>query len=147
DDDYEGRVLQFIDGLYANERFLASFEGFQKKVAYFGALSGLSQLVLKMTSPGVPDFYRGTDMWDFSLVDPDNRRPVDFSSRIAMLNDLKRRASLPHLLKHWMDGRLKMYVTWKLLNFRRSHADLFLHGEYIPLRVSGTRANHVIAFA
>jgi (1->4)-alpha-D-glucan 1-alpha-D-glucosylmutase len=145
-EDYEGRVLAFVDLLYGNEEFLKDFTPFQEKIAYFGALSSLSQLVLKITSPGVPDFYRGTDIWDFSLADPDNRRPVEFSSRIQMLGDLQS-ADLKELLEHWDDGRLKLYVTRKLLNFRRKHADLFLHGEYIPLHVNGAHANHIIAFA
>ena len=145
--DYESQVHSFIDSLYSNEGFLKSFELFQRKAAFFGALAGLSQLVLKITSPGIPDFYRGTETWDLSLADPDNRRPVDFASRIGMLEELKNSFSLPHLLKQWPDGCIKMYVTSKLLNFRRSNADLFLHGNYVPLRTTGLRENHVIAFA
>ena len=147
DEKYENRVLSFVDSLYANKAFLTDFERFQKKVAYFGALSSLCQLVLKITSPGVPDFYRGTDIWDLSLADPDNRRPVDFSSRVEMLTTLKKKVSPGQLLKSWADGRLKLYLTWKLLNFRRAHSDLFLQGEYIPLQVTGARADHIIAFA
>src|SRR4029077_18396482 len=103
-------------------------------------------LTLKITSPGVPDFYRGTDVWDLSLADPDNRRTVDFSHRIDMLDGLKRSADPTELLNSWEDGRLKLYVTWNLLNFRRAHAKLFLEGEYVPLKVTGSRADHVIAF-
>jgi (1->4)-alpha-D-glucan 1-alpha-D-glucosylmutase len=147
DEKYENRVLSFVDSLYANKAFLTDFEQFQKKVAYFGALSSLSQLVLKITSPGVPDFYRGTDIWDLSLADPDNRRPVDFSSRVEILTTLQKKVSPGQLHKSWADGRLKLYVTWKLLNFRRAHSDLFLQGEYIPLQVTGPRADHIIAFA
>jgi len=147
DEGYEKHVLCFVDSLYANEAFLKDFTQFHAKIAYYGALSSLSQLVLKITSPGIPDFYRGTDAWDFSLADPDNRRPVDFSARIEMLEQLKNHADPRELLKCWADGRLKVYVTWKSLNFRREHSDLFLHGEYIPLRVEGPRANHLIAFA
>jgi (1->4)-alpha-D-glucan 1-alpha-D-glucosylmutase len=146
-EEYESAVLSFVDSLYANEEFLKDFTRFQKKIAYSGALSSLSQLVLKITSPGVPDFYRGTDMWDFSLADPDNRRPVDFASRMQTLSELQKRVRPKELLKNWSDGRLKMYVTWKLLHFRRDHPGLFREGEYIPLRVTGTKANHVIAFA
>ncbi|HYR44903.1 MAG TPA: malto-oligosyltrehalose synthase [Terriglobia bacterium] len=147
DEAYENRALSFVDSLYANEAFLKDFAQFQTTIAYYGALSSLSQLVLKIASPGVPDFYRGTDAWDFSLADPDNRRPVDFSSRMEMLEQLKKHANPRELLKSWADGRLKLYVTWKLLNFRRQHSELFLHGEYIPLRIAGPRANHLIAFA
>ena len=146
-EDYENRVRSFVDSLFSNEAFLKDFNRLQKKLAYFGMLSSLSQLVLKVTSPGVPDLYRGTETWDLSLTDPDNRRTVDFSSLAAMLWDLKKRANSRGLLKSWVDGRLKMYVTSKLLQFRRENSELFLEGEYIPLRVTGARANHVIAFA
>ncbi len=146
-EDYERRVLSFIDLLYAHERFLTDFGRFQRKIAYFGALSSLAQLVLKITSPGIPDFYRGTEIWDLSLADPDNRRPVDFDCRIRLLEQLETQVDPRELLKSWPDGRLKLYVTWKLLNFRREHSDLFLHGEYIPLRVTGSCADHIIAFA
>lgn len=146
-EDYETLVQAFVDALYANVDFLKDFARLQKKLAYFGALSSLSQLVLKIASPGVPDFYRGTDSWDLSLADPDNRRPVDFTSRIEMLECLKHEAQPEELLKNWQDGRIKMYVTWKALEFRRAHPDLFREGEYIPLRVTGALQNHIIAFA
>jgi (1->4)-alpha-D-glucan 1-alpha-D-glucosylmutase len=146
-DDYEQRVFSFVDSLYSNEAFMKDFLRLQKKMAYFGALSSLSQLVLKITSPGVPDFYRGTEVWDLSLADPDNRRPVDFEARIRMLQDLQAQARLNDLLTNWSDGRLKMYVMSKLLQFRRDHSDLFLEGEYLPLRVTGSHSEHIIAFA
>ena len=146
-EDYEERVLAFVDSLYVTEEFLSDFNRLQKKIAYFGALSSLSQLVLKITSPGVPDFYQGTEVWDLSLADPDNRRPVDFSARIQMFEELQKRARPRELLKNWTDGRIKMYVAWKTLTLRRSHADLFSEGEYIPLRAAGARQDHIIAFA
>jgi (1->4)-alpha-D-glucan 1-alpha-D-glucosylmutase len=147
DEDYERHVLSFVESLYANEKFLKDFTQFQNKIAYFGSLASLSQLVLKIASPGIPDLYRGANVWDFSLADPDNRRPVDFSSRAEMLGEVKKHANPGDLLKCWADGRLKLYVVWRSLNFRREHSNLFLHGEYIPLRVVGFRANHVVAFA
>jgi (1->4)-alpha-D-glucan 1-alpha-D-glucosylmutase len=147
DEDYERRVFSFVEQLYGNNQFIDDFSRFQEKVAYFGALSALSQVVLKIASPGVPDVYRGTEVWDLSLADPDNRRPVDFASRKEMLEKLQHGVELKNLMENWSDGRLKMYVTWKLLNFRRDHPDLFQKGEYIPLHVSGKRANHVVAFA
>jgi len=146
-EDYEERVLAFVDSLYVTEKFLSDFNRLQKKTAYFGALSSLSQLVLKITSPGVPDFYQGTEVWDLSLADPDNRRPVDFSARIQIFEELQKRARPRELLKNWTDGRIKMYVAWKTLTLRRSHADLFSEGEYIPLRAAGARQDHIIAFA
>ena len=147
DERYERRVLSFVDSLYVNQEFLTDFQRFQKKIAYFGALSSLSQLVLKITSPGTPDIYRGTDVWDLSVADPDNRRPVDFPLRIKTLAALENMSSPRHLLKSWADGRLKLYMMQKLLRFRRAHADLFLQGEYIPMSVTGRRSDHVIAFA
>jgi len=146
-EDYERRVLLFVEGLYASQEFTKDLDPFQKKLAYFGALSSLSQLVLKITSPGVPDIYRGTEFWDFSVADPDNRRPVDFALRNDALGKLQNGFQLNNLVENWSDGRLKMYVMWRLLNFRREHSDLFQQGEYIPLHVTGTRADHVIAFA
>jgi (1->4)-alpha-D-glucan 1-alpha-D-glucosylmutase len=145
--DYEQRVHSFIDSLYSNRSFLKDFERLQKKVAYFGALSSVSQAILKITSPGVPDVYRGTEVWDLSLADPDNRRPVDFAASMKLLENLKTATDPSDLLEHSLDGRLKMYVIWKLLNFRRERPELFSEGEYIPLRVTGKHANHIIAFA
>jgi (1->4)-alpha-D-glucan 1-alpha-D-glucosylmutase len=148
DEDYERRVMSFLETLYASWEFLSDFGQLQMKVAYYGALSSLSQLALKATSPGVPDFYRGGEIWDLSLADPDNRRAVDFPRRVEMLKELRENPSDPQdLITHWENGRIKMYVTWKLLQLRREYADVFCKGEYIPLQVTGTRANHVIAFA
>jgi (1->4)-alpha-D-glucan 1-alpha-D-glucosylmutase len=144
---YEEQVLSFVDSLYSNEIFLKDFGRLQKKIAYFGALSSLSQLILKITSPGVPDLYRGTELWDLSLADPDNRRAVDFSTRQKIFDEVKNETKLHGLLKHHTDGRLKMFITWKALQFRRTHSDLFTEGEYVPLRVKGAQSNHVIAFA
>jgi (1->4)-alpha-D-glucan 1-alpha-D-glucosylmutase len=146
-EEYEQQVHAFVDSLYESKKFLKDFADFQKKIAYFGDLGALSQLVLKLMSPGVPDLYRGTELCDLSLADPDNRRPVDFAARIEALDGLKKEARPGDLLKNCADGRLKMFLTWKLLNFRRAQSELFLHGDYIPLRVSGRRADHVIAFA
>ena len=144
---YESRVLSFIDRLYANNAFLKDFMRLQDGIGYFGALSSVSQLILKIASPGIPDFYRGNEVWDLSLADPDNRRPVDFASRVEMLHSLKDHGNPAELLKNWRDGRLKMYITWKALQFRRSHEDLFHEGEYLPLRIAGARENHIVAFA
>ena len=146
DENYERRVHEFLESLYASRTFLADFQRLQKKVAYYGALSSLTQVVLKATSPGLPDFYRGSELWDFSLADPDNRRPIDFSSRMRRLQKAQR-STPQELLKNWEDGSLKMFVTWKLLEFRRESPDLFLKGDYIPLRTAGRHKDHVIAFA
>jgi (1->4)-alpha-D-glucan 1-alpha-D-glucosylmutase len=146
-EDYERRVHAFIDRLLGSDLFIRSFLRLQKKIARFGALSSLSQLVLKITSPGIPDFYRGTEIWDLDLADPDNRRTVDFVSRIRMIEKFRRRPRVNTLLNNWADGRIKMYLTREALKFRKAHEDLFLQGEYIPLEIAGAWQDHVIAFA
>jgi (1->4)-alpha-D-glucan 1-alpha-D-glucosylmutase len=147
DEDYERSVFAFVEQLYDSNQFIEDFGRFQEKVSHFGALSSLSQVVLKITSPGVPDIYRGTEIWDLSVADPDNRRPVDFASRKEMFEKLQHGVQLNDLVENWSDGRLKMYVTWKLLKFRRDLSDLFQQGEYIPLHAGGARADHIVAFA
>ena len=155
---HEGAVRAFVGSILANtegNRFLEDFLQFQKKLAHYGALNSLSQVLLKIAAPGVPDFYQGTELWNFSLVDPDNRRPVDFERRALRLNeflDREREASgalplLQELLSRWEDGRIKLFLTYKALNFRRRHRDLFLSGSYLPLAVSGGKKEHVLAFA
>jgi (1->4)-alpha-D-glucan 1-alpha-D-glucosylmutase len=140
-------VLSFVDSLYTDKAFLRDFLRLQKTVSYYGALSSLAQLILKIMSPGIPDFYQGSELWDLSLADPDNRRPVDFARRAALLSDVTAEPNVPSLLETWADGRLKLYVTSQLLRLRAEHPDLFKEGEYIPLRVNGAHSDHVIAFA
>jgi (1->4)-alpha-D-glucan 1-alpha-D-glucosylmutase len=111
-----------------------------------GGLNSLSQLTLKATLPGVPDFYQGTEFWDLSLVDPDNRRPVDFDERAAVLASVKT-PNWPALLKDWTSGHLKLAWTAHLLKLRTELADIFRGGEYHPLEVSGPHRDHVVAFA
>ncbi len=116
-------------------------------------MNSLAEELLKITSPGVPDFYQGTTAWDFSLVDPDNRRAVDFIKPVQELEDLQRLEAqqsgrlLESLIANWRDGRIKLYTVWKALAFRQAHRQLFLSGEYIPLEVQGPAQKHVIAFA
>ncbi len=155
-DAYESALLSFVDGLLEpldDNEFLENFLRFQKRIAFFGALNALGQVLLKIASPGVPDFYQGSELWTFSLVDPDNRRPVDFPKRVKALEEIKRREAgglIPlaqDLLTHWEDGRIKLYVTYKALAFRRSHRSLFLEGSYVPLNARGARKDHLCAFA
>src|SRR5690606_6255815 len=113
-------------------RFLASFVPFQRRLAWFGMLNSLAQLVLRLGSPGVPDLYQGSELWNFSLVDPDNRRPVDFALRRRLLRELDD-ARPEELLEHWPDGRAKLFTVARALRFRREHPDLLLHGEYEAL--------------
>ena len=158
DREYEGAVCDFVASILEardENRFLTDFLAFEKRIAHYGALNGLAQVLLKIASPGVPDFYQGTELWDFSLVDPDNRRPVDFARRDLLLNELLIRErefpdALPlvqDLLSHWRDGRIKLFLTCKALNFRKQRRELFLAGSYLPLSVSRGKKEHIIAFA
>jgi (1->4)-alpha-D-glucan 1-alpha-D-glucosylmutase len=154
--DYEQALVAFVDSILKasnRNKFLPDFLRFQKQTAFYGAFNALAQVLLKLASPGVPDFYQGTELWDFSLVDPDNRRPVDFTKRARFLQDLKRREKksllplIAELLRRWEDGRLKLFVTAKALDFRRTQRELFLEGDYLPIRVLGRRKQHICAFA
>jgi (1->4)-alpha-D-glucan 1-alpha-D-glucosylmutase len=153
--EYEDNLLSFIDSILddsAHNSFLHDFTEFQHMVAYYGALNSLSQLLLKITLPGIPDFYQGTELWDFSLVDPDNRRPVNFKRRQELLDSItnkegeNRSLLIKEMLSFWWDGRIKLFVTYKALNTRRSYSALFQNGDYLPLRVSGEKGEHICAF-
>ncbi len=155
-DAYDQAVDKFVREVLVPENsdgFLADFSRFQTRLAFAGMLNSLAQTLLKLTAPGVPDFYQGTELWDFSLVDPDNRRPVDFVRREMLLKELQRREQnggpelLAELLSSWPDGRVKLYLIHKVLNFRREHPDLFCSGDYFPLYANGKFREHVCAFA
>jgi (1->4)-alpha-D-glucan 1-alpha-D-glucosylmutase len=126
--------------------FLDSLETFGRRVALLGALNSLSQITLKATMPGVPDFYQGTEFWDLSLVDPDNRRPVDFADRAAVLARIET-PDWQNLAQNWTNGHLKLAWTRHLLKLRSELADVFAHGDYQLLEISGPHRDHVIAFA
>jgi (1->4)-alpha-D-glucan 1-alpha-D-glucosylmutase len=154
--EYETAVSSFVKKLLkpgAQNRFLNDFVLFQHRVARIGLWNGLAQTLLKLTCPGVPDIYQGNELWDLSLVDPDNRRPVDYARREQMLQSIRSRESDPGgltagpFLESPEDGRIKLYLLWKTLGLRRQHPDLFQEGEYLPLAVEGAKANHVVAFA
>jgi (1->4)-alpha-D-glucan 1-alpha-D-glucosylmutase len=156
---YEDACLAFVDQVLDNSGhnpFLEDFATLQPRIARLGALNGLSQTVLKLTVPGVPDIYQGCELWDFNLVDPDNRRPVAFDRRRQLLQELaanakhpntERGAPLTQLCAHWHDGRIKLHVIAQILAARRRLPDLFADGSYEPLRVTGPAARHVVAFA
>jgi len=127
-------------------KFLPSFTPVAEEIARLGAINSLSQLLLKLTAPGVPDIYQGNEIWDYSLVDPDNRRPVDYARRQKMLDGL-RNAHAGQLLASWPDGRIKLFSTQRLLLFRRNHLELFRSGSYLPLSVAGTFAECCVGFA
>jgi (1->4)-alpha-D-glucan 1-alpha-D-glucosylmutase len=128
--EYEAELLGFGDAVLKNAEFCEDFLRLQKRIAFYGAINALSQVVLKAMSPGVPDFYQGTELWDFSLVDPDNRRPVDYGRRETMLRQLKNGVNTATLLRRWFDGRIKLFITWKLLELRARRAGLFRDGGY-----------------
>jgi (1->4)-alpha-D-glucan 1-alpha-D-glucosylmutase len=137
-------VARILDSSSRN-KFLPIFLPAAKEIIRFGAINSLTQTLLKLTSPGVPDIYQGTEIWDYSLVDPDNRRPVDYEVRREMLKSLSS-ATPGEPMKTWPDGRIKMFLTQRMLRFRREHADLFERGEYLPLQSSGTFAECCISF-
>jgi len=132
---------------------LGEFLPFQKKVAFYGIFNSLSQTLIKVTSPGVPDFYQGTELWDLNLVDPDNRRPVDFETRRMFLRDIKARSQrdisklIDELLSNKEDGRIKLFVIYRALQGRRQNRPVFQEGHYVPLKASGRLKAHIIAFA
>ncbi len=137
-------------------RMLPAILPFQRKVARLGMINSLAQVTLKIGSPGVPDFYQGTDLWDLSLVDPDNRRAVDFKRRACALKEVEgllasepeaRSAMLPAWLEHWTDGRIKMLVTAAGLRLRRDRPDVFLGGRYLPLPTEISVPGGAVAFA
>ena len=133
--------------------FEADLTKFHARIVRAGRLNSLSQTILKIAAPGVPDFYQGTELWALNLVDPDNRQPVDYPRRCAMLTKIRDAArsdplaTTRHLLKDMSSGAIKMYLINRAMEFRRDHPALFMGGDYISLNVTGPRANHVIAFA
>lgn len=146
---YEDGLNRFIERVFdlaENQEFWQSFAEFKTKIAFYGVLNSLSQTLLKITCPGIPDFYQGTELWDFSLVDPDNRRPVNYSQRHEFLEGMDA-AKLEELKSNYSDGRLKLWLTQRALQIRNKYKQLYLQGEYLPLEVEGKWANHVIAFA
>src|SRR5712671_1873268 len=146
---YEAGLKTFIERILdrsASAEFLNSLETLAQRIARLGALNSLSQITLKTTMPGVPDFYQGTEFWDLSLVDPDNRRPVDFAARAAVLASLEA-LDWESLAQNWSNGHLKLAWTRHLLKLRTELADVFAHGDYQPLEIIGPHRHHVIAFA
>ena len=130
----------------ARNKFISSFLPVAEEIARLGAVNSLSQVALKMTVPGIPDLYQGNEVWDFSLVDPDNRRPVDYAKRREMLDSLPDPATA-ELLENWGDGRIKLALTQRLLHLRRANPTLFQCGDYLPLETSGAFADCCVAFA
>jgi (1->4)-alpha-D-glucan 1-alpha-D-glucosylmutase len=149
--DYEDRLLAFVSRALASDTFLRAVTEFVQRIATFGATNSLAQLALRLASPGVPDIYQGCELWSFFLVDPDNRRPVDYEHRRSALADLEPRDATPtlaaELVDSFGDGRIKLHVTRTALRLRRSQSSLFLEGSYEPQQVEGPLSQHVVAFA
>ncbi|MPZ97804.1 MAG: malto-oligosyltrehalose synthase [Dehalococcoidia bacterium] len=159
DESYERAVRTLVGrALAAPSPLVEALAGLQARVAHLGAVNSLAQVVLRLASPGVTDTYQGNELWDFSLVDPDNRRPVDFGLRRALLDRLRpaledgptgdaaREHLAPRLLEAWRDGAVKCFVLARGLRVRRDLAPLFVGGSYEPLAVDGERREHAIAF-
>jgi (1->4)-alpha-D-glucan 1-alpha-D-glucosylmutase len=154
---YEEALTIFIDRLMNNapgNQFLKNFQILRDKIIHYGMYNSLSQTLLKITSPGVPDFYQGTELWNFRLVDPDNRQPVDYCGSAAQLEELMVLESEKPLYGLARDltlqkenGKIKLYLIYKALNYRNKNKELFERGEYLPLEVMGKKAKNVCAFA
>ena len=150
DEAYEAGLAAFVQrSLDSAESavFMSEFDAFAQRAALLGALNSLSQLTLKATIPGVPDFYQGTEFWDLSLVDPDNRRAVDFGQRTRVLSAFPSHIDWAALAKEWPDGRIKLVLTRALLRARQALPEVFLNGDYRPLVARGRHANSVVAFS
>jgi (1->4)-alpha-D-glucan 1-alpha-D-glucosylmutase len=158
DTDYDTAVQDFVTRVLdpdVSGPFLEDFRRFQRKISHYGLFNSLAQTLLKVTLPGVPDTYQGTELWDFSLVDPDNRRPVDYEHRRRLLEDLRarvaaagqdRRPLARELVAARADGRVKLYVTWQALQCRRDRPGLFATGDYLPAESAGPKGEHIFAF-
>jgi (1->4)-alpha-D-glucan 1-alpha-D-glucosylmutase len=153
--EYEAATADFVTAVLENKLFLDDFVPFQRTVSHFGMLNSLSQTLLKLTAPGVPDTYQGNECWEFNLVDPDNRRSVDYGMRLHSLNEIQasERFSDEQLLaysqrlsENMNDRRIKMYVTWRALTLRNLFSDAFRYGDYTLLQARGAYADHVLAF-
>ena len=154
--EYESALSAFVEQVLGSGDFGQQFLPFARQVAFFGMLNSLSQILIKLTAPGVPDTYQGSEAWEFNLVDPDNRRPVDYEARRQVLSQVESlgakccealRSGAGELAKNMEDGRIKMYVIWRALGLRNQLASLFQQGQYIPLQTTGEHADHVVAFA
>ncbi|HEY6766185.1 MAG TPA: malto-oligosyltrehalose synthase [Candidatus Sulfotelmatobacter sp.] len=150
---HEKALQEFISKTLSSEgeEFLRDFRPFQKQIAFYGMLNSIAQVLTKITVPGVPDFYQGSELWDFRLVDPDNRGTVDFRRRTEMLQTLQAHNSgseelIADLTTNWHDGQLKLYLIQRALRWRREHSTFFQEAEFLPLQVTGECSDNVVAF-
>ncbi len=153
---YEEAFIKFVDKLLKDSEdneFLVSFRPFQRKIQHYGVFNSLSQTLLKITSPGLPDIYQGTELWDLSFVDPDNRRPVDFEQRQAFLKEIKTKSEtdilsfISELTAAPEDGKIKMFLIYQALKARSENVELFQRGDYQKLAVLGSLKDKIVAFS
>jgi (1->4)-alpha-D-glucan 1-alpha-D-glucosylmutase len=153
--EYETAAAEFVKAALENKSFLDDFIPFQRKVSYFGMLNSLSQTLIKLTAPGIPDIYQGNELWEFNLVDPDNRRLVDYGRRQHRIEEIRTCTGFSgeqllsyarELSQSMQDGRIKMYVTWKALSIRNETTAAFRDGDYTALKAHGAHSDHVLAF-
>lgn len=150
----EEAMKQFVARILspAAEDFLADFRPFQREIAYYGMVNSLSELLLKIVSPGVPDFYQGSELWDLRLVDPDNRRLVDFERRVTLLGQITHgegadgTSLIANMAEHWHDGRINVFLMQKAIRFRRENSRLFQEGEFLSLKTQGECRQNIVAF-
>ena len=156
DTEYENAYVSFVEKILVRSKanaFLPELIPFCRKVSHYGILNSLSQTLIKITSPGVPDFYQGSELWDLSLVDPDNRRPVDFEKRRAMLAGIREQDDadmiqmIQALLSTKEDGRIKLFLIYRALKAKKENRAIFREGDYLSLKVGGKFGRHVVAFA
>lgn len=148
DENYEDKLTEFSQLILTEpQESNGLIRNFIKRIADFAVVNSLAQLTLKFTCPGIPDVYQGTELWDLSLVDPDNRRPVDYETRASVLVEFDHPVNFKNLLKERFSGKIKMWLTKTLLEIRKAEADVFEHGAYVPLEVEGKYSQHICAFA
>jgi len=154
--DYERTVTTFVDGVLESQNFRNDFVPFQRRISHFGMLNSIAQTLIKLTVSGVPDTYQGNELWEFNLVDPDNRRVVEYEVRRRALREFRQlhdktcdqvATFARGLANDPGDGRIKLYLIWKVLNLRKQRPELFQSGEYIPLEIAGERGKHLFTFA
>jgi (1->4)-alpha-D-glucan 1-alpha-D-glucosylmutase len=145
---YETAVENYVRGIFAPERrsFLREVRAIVAVIEPAGIVNSLAQLVMKLTLPGVPDIYQGCELLDYSMVDPDNRRPVDFELRRMLLHEV-RDMPAAEAMDRWREGLPKLWLLHRLLRLRRAHADIFNHGGYEPVEIAGDENMHAIAYA
>ena len=153
DEEHENAVFDFVETSMGNQDFRSSFDAFQEKLAVLGAIKSCSQVIIKITVPGVPDTYQGTELWDFSYVDPDNRRFVNYDLRKKYLEEIENikfgaeENYIQKLKENFSSGKIKFYILYKILKSRKAYPALFEKGEYLKLHISGSLQDKIIAFA